>query len=181
MAGVDNLVVYMQTAVKYNTFYINHPGGVYTNCCILQQFAYKSSTPTISLFFLSPNPVVVYIFGVPIYRAFIYLLLARLLFVQVGLRVTCCATCGLTYNITYHINGRRIEGVWEARWNCSESVWGECLKNEWDVPGKCVRSVRGVWEVCGKRQLNAQEVSEEDVLEVVGFAELSAKAREAPR
>jgi len=42
MAGVDHLVVYMQTAVKYNTFYIHHPGGVqlprggvYTNCCIL--------------------------------------------------------------------------------------------------------------------------------------------------
>ena len=28
MAGVDDLVVYMQTAVKYNTFYIHHPGGV---------------------------------------------------------------------------------------------------------------------------------------------------------
>ena len=27
MAGVDDLVVYMQTAVKYNTFYIHHPGG----------------------------------------------------------------------------------------------------------------------------------------------------------
>jgi len=74
MAGVDDLVVYMQTAVKYNTFYIHHPrgakrprGGVYANCCILQQFAYttKSSTPAISLFFLGPNPVVVYIFGVP--------------------------------------------------------------------------------------------------------------------
>jgi len=47
MAGVDNLVVYMQTAVKYKTFYIHHPGGakrprggVNTNCCILHQFAY---------------------------------------------------------------------------------------------------------------------------------------------
>jgi len=47
MAGVDDLVVYMQTVVKYNTFYIHHPGGakrprggVYTNCCILLQFAY---------------------------------------------------------------------------------------------------------------------------------------------
>jgi len=27
MAGVDDLVVYMQTVVKYNTFYIHHPGG----------------------------------------------------------------------------------------------------------------------------------------------------------
>jgi len=47
MAGVDDMVVYMQTGVKYNTFYIHHPGGakrprggVYTNCCISQQFAY---------------------------------------------------------------------------------------------------------------------------------------------
>jgi len=53
MAGVDDLVVYMQTAVKYNTFYIHKPGGakrprggVYTNCCISppnrphQQFPY---------------------------------------------------------------------------------------------------------------------------------------------
>ena len=29
MAGVDDLVVYMQTVVKYNTFYIHHPGVVY--------------------------------------------------------------------------------------------------------------------------------------------------------
>jgi len=42
MAGVDHLVVYMQDGVKYNTFYIHHPGGskrpragVYTNCDIL--------------------------------------------------------------------------------------------------------------------------------------------------
>jgi len=41
MAGVDDLVVYMQTAVKYSSLYIHHPGG--------------------------PNPVVVYIFGVPLY------------------------------------------------------------------------------------------------------------------
>ena len=46
MAGVDHFLVYMQTAVKYNTFYIHHPGGaaprggVYTNGGILQQFAY---------------------------------------------------------------------------------------------------------------------------------------------
>jgi len=47
MAGVDDLVVYIQTVIKYNTFYIHHPGGtkrprggVYTNCCILRQFAY---------------------------------------------------------------------------------------------------------------------------------------------
>jgi len=49
MAGVDHLVLYMQTALKYNTFYIHHPecakrprGGVYTNCYILQQFAYAT-------------------------------------------------------------------------------------------------------------------------------------------
>jgi len=28
MAGVDHFLVYMQTAVKYNYFYIHHPGGV---------------------------------------------------------------------------------------------------------------------------------------------------------
>jgi len=27
MAGVDDLVVYMQTAVKYRSLYIHHPGG----------------------------------------------------------------------------------------------------------------------------------------------------------
>jgi len=27
MAGVDDLVVYMQTSVKYNSLYIHHPGG----------------------------------------------------------------------------------------------------------------------------------------------------------
>jgi len=27
MAGVDDLVVYVQTVVKYDTFYIHHPGG----------------------------------------------------------------------------------------------------------------------------------------------------------
>ena len=41
MAGVDHFLVYMQTAVKYNTFYIRPRGGVYTNCGILQQFAYS--------------------------------------------------------------------------------------------------------------------------------------------
>jgi len=47
MAGVDDLVVYMQTVVKYSRLYIHHPvgasrplGGVYRKCCILQQFAY---------------------------------------------------------------------------------------------------------------------------------------------
>jgi len=52
MAGVDDWVVYMQTAVKYNIFYIHHPGGaqrpggsVYTNGCILQQFAYTPNRP----------------------------------------------------------------------------------------------------------------------------------------
>jgi len=49
MAGVDHLVVYMKTAVKYCGLYIHHPGA----------------TPAISLFCLGPNPVVVYIFGVP--------------------------------------------------------------------------------------------------------------------
>jgi len=70
MAGVDDLVVYMQTAVKYSSLNIHRPrGGVYTNCCILQQFCIyttRSSTPAVPLFFLGPNLVVVYISGVPI-------------------------------------------------------------------------------------------------------------------
>jgi len=76
MAGVDDLVVYLQTAVKYNTFYTpprgrEAPPGwciykllYFTAVCI---YTTKWSTPAISLFFLGPNPVVVYIFGVPIY------------------------------------------------------------------------------------------------------------------
>jgi len=46
MTVVDHFLVYMQAVVKYNTFYIHHPGGAqrprggaYTNRCILQQFA----------------------------------------------------------------------------------------------------------------------------------------------
>jgi len=49
MAGVDHLVVYMQTAVKYSSLYIH-------------QMVRASHFPI----FLGPNPVVVYIFGVPI-------------------------------------------------------------------------------------------------------------------
>jgi len=76
MPGMDDLVVYMQTVVKYNTFYIHHPrgakrprGGVYTNCYIFQQFAYTPPNrphQPFPFFFLCPNPVVMYIFGVPI-------------------------------------------------------------------------------------------------------------------
>ena len=47
MVGVNHLLVYMQIGVKQNTFYFHLPGGaqrprggVYTNCSILQQFAY---------------------------------------------------------------------------------------------------------------------------------------------
>jgi len=54
MAGVDNLVVYTQTFVKYNTFYIHHPGGakrprggVYTT---------KWPTTAILLFYSRPKP-----------------------------------------------------------------------------------------------------------------------------
>ena len=36
MVGVDDAVVYMQTAVKYNTFYIHNPGVVYIQTEILQ-------------------------------------------------------------------------------------------------------------------------------------------------
>jgi len=46
MAGVDDLV-YMQTAVKYNSLYgiyttpgARPRGGVYRKCCNLQKFAY---------------------------------------------------------------------------------------------------------------------------------------------
>ena len=74
MAGVDDLVMYMQTAVKYNTFYIHPrkreapPGWCiykllyFTAVCT---YTTRSSTPAISIFFLGPNPVVVYIFGLP--------------------------------------------------------------------------------------------------------------------
>ena len=72
MAGVDYLAVYMQFAIKYSSLYIHHPGSapgvvyiesvVFTAVCI---YTTKSSTPAISVFFLCPNPVVVYIFGVP--------------------------------------------------------------------------------------------------------------------
>jgi len=75
MAGVNHLVVYMQPAVKYNTFYIHHPGGAkrpralctyklryFTAVCI---FTPKRSTPAFSLFSLGPDPVVGYIFGAP--------------------------------------------------------------------------------------------------------------------
>ena len=52
MAGVDGLVVYMQTGVKYSSLYIHHPGGdkllYFTAVCI---YTTKSSTPAISLFF----------------------------------------------------------------------------------------------------------------------------------
>jgi len=79
MAGVDDLVVYMQTVVNYSSLYIHHPGGaarprggVYRKCCILQQFTYTPPNrphQPFFLFFLSPNPVVVYIFGVPTMHA----------------------------------------------------------------------------------------------------------------
>ena len=62
---------------KYRNSYIQHHGGVYRKCffftfaiwkvlhftavCI---YTTKWTTPAVSLFFLSPNPVVVYIFGV---------------------------------------------------------------------------------------------------------------------
>jgi len=59
--------VYMQTAVKYNTFYIHHPGVeyiqtvlFYSSLHIHHQMVHTSHFPI----FLGPNPVVVYIFGV---------------------------------------------------------------------------------------------------------------------
>ena len=65
MAGVDDLVVYMQTVVKYSSLYIHHPGGasrprggVYRNCCILQQFVYTPKIVHTSHFpiFSKPKP-----------------------------------------------------------------------------------------------------------------------------
>jgi len=53
MAGADDLVLYMQTAVKYSSLHIHHQ-AVHTNHFPI---------------FLGPNPVVVYIFGVPKWRA----------------------------------------------------------------------------------------------------------------
>ena len=79
MAGVDDLVVYMQTAVKIQHFLYTPPRGReapprwciykllnFTAVCI---YTTKSSTPAMSRNFLSPNPVVVYIFGVPIHHS----------------------------------------------------------------------------------------------------------------
>jgi len=66
MAGVNHAVVYMQTALKYNTFYVHHPGGASLYFTAVCTYTTKSSTPAISLFSLGPHPVVVYVFGVPI-------------------------------------------------------------------------------------------------------------------
>ena len=43
MAGVDDLVVYMQTAVKYSSLYIHHPGGAsrtFLYVCIFVYFVF---------------------------------------------------------------------------------------------------------------------------------------------
>ena len=74
MVGVYHFLVYMQTAPNYRIFYIHHHGcaqrprgGVYTNCGIVgslhihKEMLYTSHF----LFFLGPNPVVVYIFWGP--------------------------------------------------------------------------------------------------------------------
>ena len=45
----------------------------------------------------------------------------------------------------------------------------------------CAKCAGSVWKVSGKRLVNAQEVSGEAVLEVVGFAELSANTCKMPR
>ena len=69
IAGVYHVLVYMQTVVKYNTFYIHHPGGAqrfrggtlyFTAVCI---YTKKCSTPDIFLFLLGPHPVVLYTWG----------------------------------------------------------------------------------------------------------------------
>ena len=63
MAGVDHLVVYMQTVVKYNTFYMHHPGGVqcprggvYTNCSIVQYIHEEVVYTSHFLIFSKPKP-----------------------------------------------------------------------------------------------------------------------------
>jgi len=48
MAVVDDLVVYMQTAVKYWTFYIHHPGGAavfHSSLHIHHQIVHTSHLP----------------------------------------------------------------------------------------------------------------------------------------
>jgi len=64
MAGVYHFLVYMQTAPKYNAFYIHHHGvaqrpraGVYPT----GYFGVFAYTPAIFLVFQGPNPVVEYI------------------------------------------------------------------------------------------------------------------------
>ena len=79
--GVDDLVVYMQTAVKYSSLYIHHHGGInrprgsvyrksrvvfWGSLHINQEMVYTSHVP----FFLGPNAVVVYISGVPMENIF---------------------------------------------------------------------------------------------------------------
>jgi len=49
MAGVDDLVVYMQAAVKYSSLYMHHPGGA------SQLQAYFAIEPSLALSLLSHN------------------------------------------------------------------------------------------------------------------------------
>ena len=74
MVGLDHFLVYMQTAAKYwiciytTPGALRAPGVVYIESPVFDSSLHipkNWSTPAIFLFFLSPNPVVVYIFGVP--------------------------------------------------------------------------------------------------------------------
>jgi len=76
MAGVDDSMVYVQTVVKVQQFVFSPPPGLGTRKN--REMAGGSSRPAISLFFLGPNPVVVYIYGVPIIHSLIYSLLIPL-------------------------------------------------------------------------------------------------------
>lgn len=58
----------------------------------------------------------------------------------------CSLWLNIDHKVTY-INSKRVEGVWEARWKCSEKTNGKCLVSVCEVcgkpPGKCAGSVGG--------------------------------------
>jgi len=88
MVGVDDLVVYMQTAVKYSSSYIHHlggaarpRGGVYRKCCILQQYMHHQIVHTSHFpIFARPQPGGgVYLWGPNLMRRVPFLILLKLL------------------------------------------------------------------------------------------------------
>jgi len=63
MAGVDNFLVYVQTAVEHNTYYIHHPGGaacprggVYTNCVLYSSLHIRPEMADTSHVLIFPWP-----------------------------------------------------------------------------------------------------------------------------